>query len=264
MHGTNLEKVEYLLSLPEGMILVTGPTGSGKTTTLYSAISFINSYEKNIMTIEDPVEYKLEDIAQINVNPKIDLTFASGLRHVLRQDPDVVMVGEIRDKETAEVAIQSALTGHLVLSTLHTNDAPSAVTRLSDMGIELYLLSSSVIGVIAQRLVRKICPKCIIEYKPSYEEADLLELSSDCKLYKGKGCSYCFQTGYHERHGIYELMVITKEIKKQILKGADAESIKTIALEQGMEDLKKSGIQLMKKGITTSQEVLRVAKKWNI
>lgn len=258
------EKMEHLLSLPEGIILVTGPTGSGKTTTLYSAIHFLNSSEKNIMTIEDPVEYKLENVAQINVNPKINLTFASGLRHILRQDPDSVMVGEIRDRETAEVAIQSSLTGHLVLSTLHTNDAPSAITRLSDMGIELYLLSSSVIGIIAQRLVRKICPKCITSYQPSFQQMEELGISQDHKLYKGEGCSYCFHTGYFGRHGIYEVMMIGKEIRKQILKGADAESIKEVALKEGMEALKENGIRLVKDGVTTIQEVLRVSKKWSI
>lgn len=248
-----------LISMPEGIILVTGPTGSGKTTTLYSAISEINSEGKNIMTIEDPVEYKLENIAQINVNPKINLTFASGLRHILRQDPDSIMVGEIRDVETAEIAIQSALTGHLVLSTLHTNDAPSAITRLADMGIEPYLLASSIIGILAQRLVRKICVHCKTSYSPTKEERKKLKMEMDL-LYKGNGCDHCFNTGFKGRHGIYELVVIGSNEKKQIMKSVDSENLKKVSALQNMENLRTSGLELIRKGITSFSEVLRVTQ----
>ncbi len=257
-----LSEFKKLISMPEGIILVTGPTGSGKTTTLYSAIEEINSSEINIMTIEDPVEYKIASIAQIGVNPKINLTFAAGLRHILRQDPDAIMIGEIRDFETAEIAIQSALTGHLVLSTLHTNDAPSAIARLADMGIEPYLLSSSIIGVLAQRLVRKICPHCKISYEASAAELKGLNLKKKDapEFYKGKGCEQCFHTGYKGRVGIYELMTLTPAIKKQIMKSLEAEAIKELAKEENMIDLLSSGALLAKSGITTTAEVFRVAK----
>ncbi len=257
-----LKQIRYFSSLTEGIILVTGPTGSGKTTTLYSALSEINSSEANIMTIEDPVEYKLPGIAQIGVNPKIELTFARGLRHILRQDPDVIMIGEIRDPETAEIAIQSSLTGHLVLSTLHTNDAPSALTRLVDMGIEPYLLSSSVVAVLAQRLVRTICSHCRYAYTPSEEE--LLEIGlnpEECdQLHSGKGCEACFDSGYKGRHGIYELMRVSNRIKRQINTSADALELQKCALEEGMSNLRREGALLAKKGITTSCEVLRVTR----
>ena len=212
-----LKKFKKLIKQSQGILLVTGPTGSGKTTTLYSAISEINSSEINVMTIEDPVEYKLTGMAQIGVNPKIKLSFAAGLRHILRQDPDVIMIGEIRDRETAEIAIQSSLTGHLVLSTLHTNDAPSAMTRLVDMGIEPYLLSSSVLAVLAQRLVRTICESCKTSYEPTLEELEELGMDTNT-LYRGKGCKACFGSGYKGRCGIYELMEVTAPIKQQILK----------------------------------------------
>lgn len=251
-----------LIEVPEGIILVTGPTGSGKTTTLYSAIQEINSSGINIMTIEEPVEYKLQSIAQIGVNHKIGLTFAAGLRHILRQDPDCIMIGEIRDLETAEIAIQASLTGHLVFSTLHTNDAPSAITRLTDMGIEPYLLSSCIIGVLAQRLVRKICPHCKIAYEASTEELKKLNLkkSEVSKLYRGAGCSLCFNSGYKGRHGIYELMPVTSSIKKQIMKTVDSSSIRKTAIEQGMTSLLENSAELIKNGITTPSEVLRVTK----
>jgi general secretion pathway protein E len=261
MSANILHEFKKLISMPEGIILVTGPTGSGKTTTLYSAISEINSPEKNIMTIEDPVEYKLSDIAQIGVNPKINLTFAAGLKHILRQDPDAIMVGEIRDRETAEIAIQSSLTGHLVLSTLHTNNAPSALARLFDMGIESYLLTSSIIGVLAQRLVRKICSNCRVSYLPQEEELKGLGIEGETiEFFKGRGCEKCFNTGYKGRHGIYELMKITSSLKKQIMKTVDVGSIKRSFKEQTKEDLLKSGANLIKKGITTSFEVFRVVK----
>ncbi|MBY0529823.1 MAG: type II secretion system ATPase GspE [Rhabdochlamydiaceae bacterium] len=259
-----LEQFQKLIRLSEGIVLVTGPTGSGKTTTLYSAIAEINSSETNIMTIEDPVEYKLQGMAQIGVNPKIHLTFATGLRHILRQDPDVIMIGEIRDKETAEIAIQSSLTGHLVLSTLHTNDAPSALTRLVDMGIEPYLLSSSVVGVLAQRLVRTLCPHCTVSYRPSDQELHELtltraELPEDL-LYKGEGCAHCFGSGYKGRHGIYELMSVTSSLKRQLLHSADAQELHRVALASGMSTLRKEGAYLAAAGKTSIREVLRVTR----
>lgn len=264
MRDQALEAFNKLIRLSEGIVLVTGPTGSGKTTTLYSALSEINSSEMNIMTIEDPVEYKLQGMAQIGVNPKIHLNFATGLRHILRQDPDVIMIGEIRDKETAEIAIQAALTGHLVLSTLHTNDAPSALTRLVDMGIEPYLLSSSVVGVLAQRLVRTICPHCCRDYIPSDEELREVGLSRDSlpegRLFKGAGCPDCFGSGYKGQHGIYELMNVTGPIKRQIVKSADAMELQKVALLAGMMGLRQEGSHLLLKGLTTSAEVLRVTR----
>jgi general secretion pathway protein E len=255
-----LEKFNRLIRLSEGIILVTGPTGSGKTTTLYSAINDVNSPEVNIMTIEDPVEYKLQNMAQVGVNPKIHLDFATGLRHILRQDPDVIMIGEIRDKETAEIAIQASLTGHLVLSTLHTNDAPSALTRLVEMGTEAYLLSSTVIGVLAQRLVRTICPHCSESYLPTHLECKELGIDSIQPFYRGRGCDQCFDLGYKGRHGIYELMAMNHAVKQQILKSADAVELREVALHQGMIPLRINGAQLVLRGITTSSEVLRVTR----
>lgn len=244
----------------EGIVLVTGPTGSGKTTTLYSAISEINSSETNIMTIEDPVEFKLQGMAQIGVNPSIQLDFARGLRHILRQDPDVIMIGEIRDRETAEIAIQASLTGHLVLSTLHTNDAPSALTRLVDMGIEPYLLSSSVIGIMAQRLVRVICPHCKVSYEPTQREKEELGLQHVSHFYKGEGCAQCYHLGYKGRHGIYELMALTTAIKRQLVKSADAMELQRVAQSSGMKTLREEGAFLVEQGITTSAEIFRVTR----
>jgi len=255
-----MDTFQKLLRLSEGIILVTGPTGSGKTTTLYSAVSEINSPEINIMTIEDPVEYKLQGMAQMGVNPKIHLDFATGLRHILRQDPDVIMIGEIRDKETAEIAIQASLTGHLVFSTLHTNDAPSALTRLVDMGIESYLLTSSVVGVLAQRLVRTICPSCRIAYQPSHTELSELGLHEPALFYQGVGCDHCFGSGYKGRHGIYELMTVGNVIKQQLLKSADAVELRHVALSHGMVPLRSEGACLVVQGLTTSAEVLRVSR----
>jgi general secretion pathway protein E len=258
-----LEQYKRLINLPEGIVLVTGPTGSGKTTTLYSTICEMANDEINIMTIEDPVEYNLKGIAQIGVHHKIKLDFATGLRHILRQDPDVIMVGEIRDKETAEIAIQAALTGHLVLSTLHTNDAPSAITRLVDMGIEPYLLSSCVVGVLAQRLVRRICPECKETYSPSQRELQSLGIKSEnlpvC-LYRGKGCGYCYQTGFKGRQGVYELMPVNNAINKQIVQSPDAVELRRVALDQGMVTLLGHGAELVKGGFSTAAEVLRVAR----
>jgi len=258
------EEFKKLISLPEGVVLVTGPTGSGKTTTLYSAIVNLCSDETNIMTIEDPVEYNLKGIAQIGVHKKINLDFATGLRHILRQDPDIIMIGEIRDTETAEIAIQASLTGHLVLSTLHTNDAPSAITRLVDMGIQPYLLSSSVCGVLAQRLVRKICPECKVPYKPLDRELQSVGLKlgalENGTIYKGAGCSHCYGSGYKGRHGIYELMTLTNELKKQIVKSPDAVELRRIAIDEGIISLLSHGGELVKLGITTVAEVLRVTR----
>jgi len=265
MAETTLTNLRKYLHQNQGIILVTGPTGSGKTTTLYSAISEIHSQEVNVMTIEDPVEYKLAGIAQIGVNPKIKLSFATGLRHILRQDPDVIMIGEIRDKETAEIAIQSSLTGHLVLSTLHTNDAPSALTRLVDMGIESYLLSSSILAVLAQRLVRRVCEDCKVGYKPSDTELSELGLKRKAlesgMLYKGEGCGSCYGSGYRGRCGIYELMPVTHAIKTQLLRSADATQLQKAAVESGMKTLREEGAVLANQGVTTTSEVLRVTRQ---
>jgi general secretion pathway protein E len=264
MDVQTLKGLHKLIHMPEGIVLVTGPTGSGKTTTLYSAISEINASDMNIMTIEDPVEYKLKGISQMNVNPKIELDFAKGLRHILRQDPDVIMIGEIRDRETAEIAIQASLTGHLVLSTLHTNDAPSALTRLADMGIEPYLLASSILGVLAQRLVRRICHDCKISYIPSQEELFELQLKKEdlpsAIFYRGKGCDRCFHSGYKGRIGLYELMPVTARIKAQVLKSQDSEELRKVALDQELVSLFSRGVQLLFSGATTSSEILRVTR----
>lgn len=259
-----LEGFQKLIKLPEGIILVTGPTGSGKTTTLYSAISELSNEEINIMTIEDPVEYNLKGIAQIGVQHKIDLDFATGLRHILRQDPDIIMIGEIRDIETANIAIQASLTGHLVLSTLHTNDAPSAVTRLVDMGVEPYLLSSTLAGVLAQRLVRKICPECKVAYTPLDNELQGLGIQrkdlSHGVLYKGNGCHACYNSGYKGRHGIYELMLDSHSVKKQMMLSPDSLEIRKVALASGMKSLLHHGAKLVIQGVTTVTEVLRATR----
>ncbi len=255
-----LKQLRKLIRCSQGIILVTGPTGSGKTTTLYSALSEINASDLNIMTIEDPVEYKLASMAQIGVTKK--LSFAKGLRSILRQDPDVIMVGEIRDRETAEIAIQASLTGHLVLSTLHTNDAPSALTRLVDMGIESYLLSSSVLAVLAQRLVRSLCPACKKSYLPTKEEcADLGMAEVKSPIYEKVGCDSCFQSGYKGRIGVYELMEMTPSIKHQLLSSADGGKLKDVALQEGMQTLQQMGGELVLKGLTSSYELLRVTRQ---
>jgi type IV pilus assembly protein PilB len=250
------------IEAPYGMILVTGPTGSGKSTTLYSTLSLLNFPDVNILTIEDPVEFIVKGINQVQVNPKAGLTFANGLRSFLRQDPDIIMVGEIRDGETAGIAINAALTGHLVLSTLHTNDAPGAVTRLDNMGIEPFLISSSVIMVIAQRLVRKICPKCKEPYEVSPEVLEDLNIKPQegekIIFYKGMGCSYCANTGYKGRAAIYEVMTMNDEIRKAILRRATASEIKKIAVESGMITLREAGIRKVKAGVTSIEELLRV------
>ncbi len=258
----DLLKLRRLSQKPYGMVLATGPTGAGKSTTLYAMILEIKSPKKNIITIEDPPEYQIEGVSQIQVNPKVGLTFAVGLRSILRQDPDVIMVGEIRDSETAQIAVQSALTGHLVLSTLHTNDAPSAITRLFDLGVEPFLIASALEGVIAQRLVRKICHKCKEAYKPSEEELKELgiEENSHIYFYKGKGCENCMGTGYRGRTGIYEVLELDEDLKKFILKTQDAVEIRSYAKGKGFKSMLEDGIRKIMAGITTTEEVLKAVK----
>lgn len=258
----SVEKYRELINKPYGMFLVTGPTGSGKTTTLYASLNKINSDDRKIITVEDPIEYQIDGINQIQVKPQIGLTFANGLRHIVRQDPDIIMVGEIRDVETAEIAIHSALTGHLVFSTLHTNDAPGAVTRLLDMGIEGFLVASSLIGVLAQRLVRMICPVCKEPFKPQQEIIDKLEfLGEGVTTYYGKGCEACRNTGYQGRTGIFELMVVDGEIRRMILDRASSDVIREKAVSKGMQVLRDCGWDKVRRGITTIEEVLRVAQE---
>ena len=250
-----LDRMEHFTSLPHGMFLVTGPTGSGKSTTLYSALKRINLPDKKIITIEDPVEYQMDGINQLHVNPQIGLTFASGLRHIVRQDPDVIMVGEIRDRETADIAIRAALTGHLVFSTLHTNDAPSAITRLTDMGVENYLISSSIVAVLAQRLVRVICANCKQPAGTAISpDGDLLP------VYRGGGCPECNGLGYISRMGIFEMMDVDDEIRKLIMANADATALTRVARQHGMRNLREDGWRKIREGYTTVAEVLRVTQ----
>ena len=261
----DLGKFDSLLNRSHGVIFVTGPTGSGKSTTLYACLNRINSAEKNVITIEDPIEYQLEGISQIQVASKKGMTFATSLRHVLRQDPDVIMVGEVRDIETARMAIQSSLTGHLVFSTLHTNDSAGAVSRLLDLGVEPYLVSSSLIAIIAQRLVRKVCPDCKQATEPSAHELRELGLgevtvNNGGKFFVGTGCEKCFQTGYRGRTGIYEMMLINEEIQNLIYKRETAGTIKRIALDAGLQTLRMDGARKVLAGITTISEVLRVTQ----
>ncbi len=257
-----LAEMKRLLHLSHGIILVTGPTGSGKTTTLYAALSSINSPDKNILTIEDPIEYQLDGIGQMQVNPKINLTFSSGLRSMVRQDPDVILVGEIRDRETADIAIHAALTGHLVFSTLHTNDSASAVTRLTDMGIEPFLVSTAVQAIIAQRLVRLLCTHCKEAYEP--EEAQWAELRSSREvtgpIFRADGCEKCLETGYRGRTGIYEFLPLSEAIKGLVLKTSDANQINKVARAEGMANLREDGINKVMEGRTTISEVLRVTQ----
>ncbi len=260
--GKNLKKHEELLHKPYGVILVTGPTGSGKTTTLYSSLNVLNSPEKNIKTIEDPVEYRLEGIRQTQVNPKANITFATGLRSLMRQDPDIIMVGEIRDTETSEIAVQAALTGHLVLTTLHTNDAAGALSRLSDLGIEPFLMASSVVGVLAQRLVRTICPDCKVQHDATEKELKILfpnGNSQPVKLYHGQGCKACKKSGYRGRVGLFEILVITDKIRELILKKAAPMTIRDVAREtQGLTTLREDGVAKVLAGYTTTDELARV------
>ena len=262
-----LARMERFAALPYGMFLVTGPTGSGKSTTLYSALKIINTTDRKIVTIEDPVEYQMDGINQIHVNPQIGLTFAAGLRHIVRQDPDVIMVGEIRDRETAEIAIRAALTGHLVFSTLHTNDAPSAVTRLTDMGVENYLLTSSIVAVLAQRLVRVLCEAC---KRPKRAEVswlrsigfgdDVAAAGEGVEVCRPEGCERCAHTGYRGRVGIFELMELNEEIRRKILANADAGELTETARGQGMRTLAEDGWEKVQTGVTSPEEVLRVTQ----
>jgi len=259
-----LEHYEEIFRKPYGTILVTGPTGSGKSTTLYATLAELNTPEKNIITVEDPVEYRLGGINQIQVNPKAGLTFASGLRSILRADPDIIMIGEIRDRETAKISVEAALTGHLVLATLHTNDAPAAVTRLTDMGVEPFLTASAVDCVIAQRLARRLCEKC----KQSVEiEEEILQSmqfpfehadGKDPRFYRAVGCNRCGGSGYRGRTGIYELMIVTESIRDMVLRRASTDEIVRAAEEEGMVRLREDGLLKAAKGITTIEEVLRV------
>ncbi len=267
MEKDQLARMESIIHKSHGICLVTGPTGSGKTTTLYAALSKINRPDLNIMTIEDPVEYQLEGISQTPVNPKIELTFANGLRSFLRQDPDVIMVGEIRDLETAEIAIQASLTGHLVFSTVHTNDAAGAVTRLVDMGVEPFLVASSLMGVLAQRLVRTLCKECREDYLPTPEELKEIGITPKMlqeaggKLYRPTGCNECNNTGYRGRLGIYEMMMLDDDIRQLILKNVDSGTIKKQAVAKGMTTLMDDGARKVLRGVTSIAEVLSVTQE---
>jgi general secretion pathway protein E len=252
-----LRRMEHYTSLPHGIFLVTGPTGSGKSTTLYSALKRINLPDKKIITIEDPVEYQMDGINQIHVNPAIGLTFATGIRHIVRQDPDVIMIGEIRDRETADIAIRSALTGHFVFSTLHTNDAPSAVTRLTDMGVENYLISSSVVAVLAQRLVRVICRQCKESAGPS-----LTPFGNEIETFRGRGCEECTGSGYRGRAGIFELMELNDELRQLVVANADASRLTDAARRNGMRNLREDGWMKVELGLTTASEVTRVTQEF--
>ncbi len=252
---------EKLIHKNGGIVLVTGPTGSGKTTTLYASLNRINSEEKNIVTIEDPIEYELKGVGQIQVNPKTDLTFDKGLRSILRHDPDIIMIGEIRDMDTVEIAVQASLTGHLVFSTLHTNDAAGALTRLVDMGVEPFLISSSLLGVLAQRLVRTICPGCKEPYRPEESILRAYGLTDDDRLFRGKGCPACMESGYLGRTGIFELLIIDNEMRHLITSGTDSVTMKEAAVEGGMISLFEDGLRKVKAGVTTLNEVLRVTQE---
>ncbi|MBU3220785.1 Flp pilus assembly complex ATPase component TadA [Clostridium algidicarnis] len=261
MTEEELGKLQNIIKSTYGIILVTGPTGSGKSTTLYTTLKELNDEGKNIITIEDPVEYTMDGINQVNVNTKSGLTFANGLRSILRQDPDIVMVGEIRDSETAQIAVRAAITGHLVLSTLHTNDAPSSVVRLVDMGIEPYLVSTSISGVIAQRLVKKICPKCKKDYLASEQEKIILglDIEEDVVIYKGEGCAFCNNTGYMGRTGVYEIMEISRKHKEAILNSKSPDEIRDLSIKNGMKTLGVSCKEMVLKGVTTVEELVKIA-----
>jgi general secretion pathway protein E len=261
LDGDHLKVLERLINKNSGIFLVTGPTGSGKTTTLYAALNRINTSGKNIVTIEDPVEYELRGVGQIQVNLKTALTFARGLRSILRHDPDIIMVGEIRDLETVEIAIQASLTGHMVFSTLHTNDAATALIRLVDMGAEPFLIASSLLGVLAQRLVRTICPSCREAFVPDPATMSELSLAGDQVLYRGKGCAKCFRSGYRGRTGIFELLLMDQNIRALLTSGADAVTVKQAAVQNGMRTLYEDGIRKVVSGITTLSEVMRVTQE---
>jgi general secretion pathway protein E len=263
MRADTLEELDRLIHQPHGIVLVTGPTGSGKTTTLYAALSQLDTKLLNIMTVEDPVEYDLDGVAQTQVNPRIEMTFARALRSILRQDPDIVMIGEIRDLETAQIAVQASLTGHLVLATLHTNDAPSAVTRLIDMGIEPYLLASSMLGILAQRLVRRLCPECRQPYAPTPADLDKLKLAGlapDTPFYAPQGCPSCNFTGYQGRSGIYELLSMDEPLRRMIHDGATEQAMRDYAQQHGMASLRQDAARYVANGETSLEEALRVTK----
>jgi type II secretory ATPase GspE/PulE/Tfp pilus assembly ATPase PilB-like protein len=265
MASDTLVVFEKIIDEPYGIFLVTGPTGSGKTTTLYAALNRLNQEDVNIVTVEDPVEYQLPGINQIQVREKIGLTFARGLRSILRHDPDTVMIGEIRDLETAEIAVQASLTGHLVFSTLHTNDAPQAITRLIDMGVEPFLIASTMEGLMAQRLVRTLCPRCKEPYSPAPSDLDSIrELAPPGEtaetLWRSRGCEYCRHTGFRGRTGIFELFRVDDKIKETIVRNPTSHGIRSLALEGGMRPLRQDGWRLVKGGATTCEEIIRVAK----
>jgi len=255
----NLKLFNSILDIPNGIILVTGPTGSGKSTTLYSILNDFNTINTNIVTVEDPVEYKLDGVNQVQVNIKAKLTFANGLRSILRQDPDIIMIGEIRDAETAEIAVRAAITGHIVLSTIHTNDAPSTIMRLVDMGIKPFLITTSVKGIVAQRLAREICNGCKTSYTITPEEKDILGVDEDIILYRGEGCQKCYNTGYKGRTAVNEIMKVTGTIRNLVDKDATTDEIREAALKEGMVSLRENCRQLVLKGVTTVEEMLRVA-----
>ncbi len=263
MSGEEVKSFNRIIHASNGIVLVTGPTGSGKTTTLYAALEGLNSPERNILTVEDPVEYQISGIGQIPVNSKVGLTFGKGLRSILRQDPDIVMVGEIRDIETAEISIQASLTGHLVFSTLHTNDAASTITRLVDMGVEAFLVSATLRAIVAQRLVRKICSNCKKDYKPAKELLDDLGIVSvkGKKFFHGEGCSECAQTGYRGRSAIYEIMTITEPIRRLIIESCNKDALQAEAAKGGMVTLRMDGIRKIHEGITTPEEVIAVTRE---
>jgi len=254
----DLQVFKKIIQKPYGILFATGPTGSGKTTTLYAILNELNSQEKNLISIEDPIEYQLPGVAQAQVNVKAGLTFAGGLKSMLRQDPDIVMVGELRDKETAEVAVHASLTGHLVLATIHANDTASTITRLYHMGVEPFLVSSSVIGVLAQRLVRRICPECVVDYTPPPEALEHLGIPAGTKLYRGQGCEFCRETGYIGRTGVFELMLIDDELRQLISAEAGSTQIRKKALELGMYTLQQDGIRKVMNGVTSIEEAMRV------
>jgi general secretion pathway protein E len=254
------DAVDALIAAPHGIFLVTGPTGSGKTTTLYSALSRLDRKTRNILTVEDPIEYELDGVGQTQVNPRIEMTFARALRAILRQDPDIVMIGEIRDLETAQIAVQASLTGHLVLATLHTNDAPGAVTRLIDMGIEPYLLASTLNGVLAQRLVRKLCKACRTPYEPDAAERSVFGANAPDRLYKAVGCGACNFSGYRGRTGIYELLTADEALRHKIHDSAEESALREAAVANGMVRLREDGLRWVREGVTALDEVLRVTR----
>ncbi len=261
MQGATLAAMDHLIKQPHGIVLVTGPTGSGKTTTLYAALSRIDASVTNVMTVEDPIEYDLDGIGQTQVNPRIDMSFGRALRAILRQDPDVIMIGEIRDLETAQIAVQASLTGHLVLATLHTNDTVSSVTRLTDMGVEPFLLSSSLLGVLAQRLVRTLCADCKLAYVPSDTELTLFPaMQRPEKLYRPVGCPHCGNSGYRGRSGIYELLTVDDGLRHLIHDRAAEQNLRAYALQHGMHDLREDGLNLVATGRTSLEELLRVTR----